>query len=50
MGALTPLAAQSADLFDQLNLRILKLENRLQRERVARLKAEEIAENGLRDL
>jgi hypothetical protein len=50
MGALTPFAAQSADPFDQLNLRILKLENRLQRERVARLKAEEIAEKGLRDL
>jgi diguanylate cyclase (GGDEF)-like protein len=50
MGALTPFGAESADPFDQLNLKILKLENRLQRERVARLKAEEIAEKGLRDL
>ncbi len=50
MGALTPLAAASADPLDQLNLKILKLENRLQRERVARLKAEEIAEKGLSDL
>lgn len=50
MGILTPSAATFADPFDQFNLRILKLENRLQRERVARLKAEEIAEKGLRDL
>ncbi|MBL0936385.1 MAG: EAL domain-containing protein [Rhizobiaceae bacterium] len=49
MGALDALAA-SADPVDALNLRILKLENRLQRERAARLQAEEIAEKGLRDL
>ena len=34
----------------EADLRILKLENRLQRERAARLHAEEIAERGLRDL
>jgi hypothetical protein len=50
MGILTPSAAASADPFDQFNLKILRVENRLQRERVARLKAEEIAEKGLRDL
>ena len=50
MGSLTPSLAPVADPFDQLNLKILKLENRLQRERVARLKAEEIAEKGLSDL
>ncbi len=50
MGSLTPSLAPAADPFDQLNLKILKLENRLQRERVARLKAEEIAEKGLSDL
>jgi diguanylate cyclase (GGDEF)-like protein len=48
MGA--PLAVASADPLDQLKLRLLKLENRLQHERVARLKAEEIAEKGLSDL
>lgn len=47
---LTPSAVASADPFDLLNLKILRVENRLQRERVARLKAEEIAEKGLRDL
>jgi diguanylate cyclase (GGDEF)-like protein len=46
MGA--PLVPAPAGPFDQL--RVLKLENRLQRERVARLKAEEIAEKGLSDL
>ncbi|MCO6392027.1 EAL domain-containing protein [Aliihoeflea aestuarii] len=47
-----PLAsgALPADPVTELNLRILKLENRLQRERSARLQAEEIAERGLRDL
>lgn len=43
---LTPSAVASADPFDLLNLKILRVENRLQRERVARLKAEEIAEKG----
>ncbi|MEO5324640.1 EAL domain-containing protein [Mesorhizobium sp. CC13] len=40
-------AAQVVDPVVELNLRILKLENRLQRERVARLEAEAIAERGL---
>lgn len=38
------------DAVVELNLRLLKLENRLARERAARLQAEEIAEKGLRDL
>jgi len=40
-------ALQAADPILDLNLRILKLENRLQRERLARLEAEAIAERGL---
>ncbi len=39
-----------ADPVEQLQLKCLKLETRLQRERAARLKAEEIAETGLSDL
>ncbi|WOS66030.1 hypothetical protein [Sinorhizobium fredii] len=39
-----------ADPIAELNLRILKLERRLQRERTARLQAEAIAEQGLSDL
>ncbi|WP_421914467.1 putative bifunctional diguanylate cyclase/phosphodiesterase [Mesorhizobium sp.] len=35
---------------EELNLRILKLESRLQRERLSRLEAESIAEKGLSDL
>ena len=40
----------TSDPIEQFDLRILKLENRLQRERAARLEAEAIAEKGLRDL
>lgn len=43
-------AVRAADPVADLNLRILKLENRLQRERAARLEAEAIAEKGLSDL
>lgn len=43
-------AVPIADPITDLNLRILKLENRLQRERTARLQAEAIAEKGLSDL
>ena len=50
MGALGKAIPLHADDFELLNLKVLRLENRLQRERAARLKAEEIAEKGLRDL
>ncbi len=40
-------AIQATNSAVELNLRILKLENRLQRERLARLEAEAIAEKGL---
>lgn len=39
-----------APTIEQLNLRLLKLETRLSRERMARLQAEAIAEKGLADL
>jgi diguanylate cyclase (GGDEF)-like protein len=42
--------AAPAESAEQLTLRILRLENRLMRERTARLEAEGIAERGLRDL
>ncbi len=42
-----PVGARSTE---ELNLRLLKLENRLERERFARLQAEAIAEKGLSDL
>ncbi|MDB5440006.1 MAG: Diguanylate cyclase protein, partial [Caulobacteraceae bacterium] len=52
MGGLIQAAegAAAASIVDELNLRILKLENRFQRERIARLQAEAIAEKGLSDL
>lgn len=43
-------AASSTDAAADFNLRILKLERRLERERLARLQAEMIAEKGLSDL
>ncbi|MBE7182980.1 MAG: GGDEF domain-containing protein [Methylobacterium mesophilicum] len=43
-------ASMAADGAAELHLRILRLETRLQRERTARLQAEAIAEQGLREL
>ncbi len=52
MGALNERKAPAPpeDTVAELNLRLLKLEHRFQRERAARLHAEAIAEKGLRDL
>lgn len=47
MGQLNARAAGVADQVDLLNLKILKLERRVQRERLSRLEAEAIAEKGL---
>jgi diguanylate cyclase (GGDEF)-like protein len=50
MADMSAAAAPAISVVDELNLRVQKLENRLQREKRARLKAEEIAERGLSEL
>ena len=45
-----PAPTPASDIVAELNLRILRLERRLEREKIARAEAEAIAERGLREL